>query len=198
MPLAETMKMGYTERHDRVFISIARAIFEGWNVILKFCWLRQSKDQKNRTLNNRARIVFIPESCWFMTVPLWIVDGHVRWGCRVSHEDWHEELGDNSKNNWLSWAKGNNPYDFHVATGSLFRKYSWSCSRINLKIVWQIVWQSHRRRQTVWSQQWKQWDYWNLMFVQTKGHSWSKRLSCLHGAEHSCTNLRKMLQSWTL
>ena len=56
-----------------------------------------------------------------------------------------------------------------------------------LKIIWQIVWQSHRWRQTIWSQQWKQLCYCRLMFIQTSGHSWSTRHSCLHGAEHSCT-----------
>ena len=38
----------------------------------------RQKDKENRTLNNRGRIVLIHESCWFMTVPSWIADGHVR------------------------------------------------------------------------------------------------------------------------
>ena len=66
--------------------------------------------------------------------PSWIVDGHVKWGCRYTHEDWREELGDNSKNNPLTRVKGDNPHDFHVATGSLFRKYTWSCSHFNSEL----------------------------------------------------------------
>ena len=70
-----------------------------------------------------------------MPVPPWIVDGHARWGCRNSHEDWHEEIGDNSKNNSLTWAKRNNSHDFHVAKWNQFRKYSWLCSHFNSELL---------------------------------------------------------------
>ena len=90
----------------------------------KSCWWWKSKNWENRTTNNRGRVVFINEIFWFMSVLPWIVDGHVRWGCRRnSHEDWREEPGDNSKNNSLTWTKWNNPHDFHVGKGSLFKKY---------------------------------------------------------------------------
>ena len=38
----------------------------------------KSQKIKNRTLNNRGRIVFINEMFWFMPVPPWIVDGLIR------------------------------------------------------------------------------------------------------------------------
>ena len=117
-----------------------------------------SKDYENRTLNTRGSIVFIHEMFWFMPVSPWIVDGHVRWGCRNSHEDWREEPGDNSKNNSLTWAKGKNPYDVHVAKGSLFRKYSWSCSHFNSKLIGRLLDEVIGESRQFWTQQWKQGD----------------------------------------
>ena len=38
-------------------------------------------------------------------------------------------------------------------------------------------------------------DYWKLTFIQTSGHSWSTRPSCLHGVKHSCTQERKVFSS---
>ena len=70
-----------------------------------------------------------------MPVPPWIVDGHARWGCRNSHEDWHEEPGDNSTNNSPTWAKRNNSHGFHVAKWNQFRKYSWPCSHFNSELL---------------------------------------------------------------
>ena len=64
-----------------------------------------------------------------------------------------------------------------------------------LGIVYQIAWRSHRRRQTIWSQQWKQWGYWKLTFVQTSGLSCSTRHSCLHGVKKTCTQERKRFSS---
>ena len=60
-----------------------------------------------------------------------------------------------------------------------------------LRIAWQFVWRSYRRRQTIWSQQCKQWGYWKLTFIQTSGLSCSTRHSCLHGVKKSCTQGRK-------
>ena len=39
----------------------------------------------------------------------------------------------------LPEQKGNNPYDVHVAKGSLFRKYSWSCSHFNSKLFGRLL-----------------------------------------------------------
>ena len=39
----------------------------------------------------------------------------------------------------LPEQKGNDPHDFHVEKGSLFRKYSSSCSHFNSEFFWQIV-----------------------------------------------------------
>ena len=176
MPPTETMKMGLHGEAWQCFWAELREHSSKDGMPYGGLVDYESQKIKRTVLSTTVpELVFIPELFWFMTVPPWIVDGHVRWDCRDSHEDWREELGDNSKNNLLSWAEGNNPDDFHVAIGSLFRKYSWSCSHFNSKIVRQIVWQSHRRRQTIWSQQWKQGDYWKLMFIQTSGHSRSKR-----------------------
>ena len=73
----------FTKRHDSVLSRIAKTFLEEWNVIRKSCWLRKSKDQKNRTLNNRGRTVFIHEVFWFMR-GLWmdlsseVADIHMR------------------------------------------------------------------------------------------------------------------------
>ena len=100
----------------------------------------ESQKIKGNVLSRkRGRIVFFREMLWFMPVSPWTVDRHVRWGCRNSHQDWWEELGDNSKNNSLTWQKGNNSYEFHVAKGSLFRKYSWSCSHSNSQFVGRLL-----------------------------------------------------------
>ena len=70
----------------------------------------------------------------FIPVPPWIVDGHVRWSCGYSYEDWREEPSNQSKNTSLTWGKRNNSHDFHVATWNLFRKYSWPCSHFNSEL----------------------------------------------------------------
>ena len=193
MPLTETMKMG---RHrDMTFLAELRehSSKDGisyWSI----CWPRKSNDYENGSLNNRGRIVLVHEMLCFMPVPPWIVDGHVRWGCRNSHEDWREEPGDSSKNNSLTWAKRNNSHDFHVATWNLFRKYFITLLTFQLWIVWQIAWRSHQRK-TIWSQQWTQWGFWKLTFIQTSGHSWRTRHSCPHGVQHSCTQGRELFSS---
>ena len=60
-----------------------------------------------------------------------------------------------------------------------------------LRIAWQFVWRSYRRRQTIWSQQCKQWGYWKLTFIQTSGLSCSTRHSCLHGVKKIMHTMEK-------
>ena len=69
---------------------------------------------------------------------------------------------------------------------------------LQLRIVWHIDRRSHRRRQTTWSQRWKQGDFQMLTFIPILEHSWSIRLSCHPGAKHSCTQGRRMFSSWML
>ena len=126
-----------------------------------------------------------------MPVLPWIVDGHVRWGCRNSHEDWREEPGDNSKNNSLTWAKRNNSHDFHVAKWNLFRKYSWPCSHFNSELFSRLLDEVIDEGRQFDHSSAKQWGYWKLTFVQTSGLSCSTRHSCLHGVKKSCTQGEK-------
>ena len=74
----------------------------------------------------------------FMPVPPWTVDGHVRWGCRNSHEDWREDAGDNSKHNSLTGGKRNNSHDLHVSIWNLFGEYSWLCSHFNSELFGEL------------------------------------------------------------
>ena len=97
-------------------------------------WLRKSEDQKDCALNNRGRTALFHEMFWIISVPPWTFDGLIRWSCTHSYEEWYEESCDNSKNNSRIWAKGNNPHDFHVVEGSLFRKYTRSCSHSNSEL----------------------------------------------------------------
>ena len=126
-----------------------------------------------------------------MTVPPCIVGGPVRWGCRYAHEDWSEEPGDNSKDNSLTWSKSNKSHDFHVAKGSLFRKYSWSCSHFNSELLSRLFAQVIGEGRQFDHNSEKKGVYWKLTSIQTSGHPWSTRPSCRHGVEHSCTQGRK-------
>ena len=128
----------------------------------------------------------------FTPVPPWIVDGRVRWNCRNSHEDWREKLGDDSKNDSPTWAKRKQSTWFPRCERKPVQEVFMILLTFQLRIVWQFVWRSHRQKQTIWSQQWKQGDDRKLMFIQTSGHSWSITPSGLHGAEHSCTQGRNM------
>ena len=70
-----------------------------------------------------------------------IMDGHFRWSCKHSHEDWRKELGNNSQNNSFTWTKGDNPHEFPCCKKEACSgKNSWSCTHSKLRIVWQIVW----------------------------------------------------------
>ena len=128
-----------------------------------------------------------------MPVLPWIVDGHVRWGCRNSHEDWREEPGDNSKNNSLTWSKKRQLTWFPCCEMKLVQQVYMTLLTFQLRIACSFVWRNYRRRQTNWSQQWKQWGYGKLTFIQTSELSWMTWHFCLHGIEHSCTHGRKML-----
>ena len=155
------------------------------------------KGPENRTLNNRGRVVFIHEMFWFMPMPPWIMGGHIWWSCRHSHEDWCEEPGNDSKNNSLTWTQRRQFTWIPCYERKPVQEVFMILLTFQLIIVWQIVWQSRRQKQTIWSQQRKQRYYWKLTFIQTPRPSWNTRPSCPHGAEHSCTQGRKMLCSWT-
>ena len=64
------------------------------------------------------------------------------------------------------------------------------------KIAWQITWRRLQQRRTIWSQSWRQEDYWMLTFVLILEHSWSTRPSYLPGEEHLCTKERRSFSSW--
>ena len=161
----------------------------------QYCWPRKSNDYENGSLNNRGGIVFIREMFCFMPVRSWIVDGHVRWSCRYSCEDWREEPGDNSKNNSLTRAKRNNSHDFHVAKWNLFRKYFWPCSHFNSELFGRLLDEVIGEGRQFDPSSENSEVFWKLTVIQTSGLSWSTRHSCLHGAEHWCTHGRKMFPS---
>ena len=86
--LQQSNEDGSSQRgYDSVCSRITTAFLWEWNVIWKSCWLRKSEGHKNRTLDNRGRIVFIHEMFWFIPVSPSIVDGPVRWGCRKHMTD---------------------------------------------------------------------------------------------------------------
>ena len=111
---------------------------------------------------------------------------------KYPHEDWRKEPGNNSKNDLLTWTERDNSHNFYVAKGGLFREYPMILLTFQPKIVWQIAFRRHQRRQTTWSQRWKQGDGQMLTFMTILEHAWNIRPSCLRGAEHSCTQGRRM------
>ena len=112
---------------------------------------------------------------------------------------WMDLLGEVADNhmstdakNWVTTArtihlleqKRNNAHDFHVAKGSLFRKYSWACSNFNSELFGKVIGEgrhfdhSSENRETIGT--WRS----------------SKRL---HGVELSCTQRRNvvfLMASW--
>ena len=95
--------------------------------------------KKDCALHYRGWAVFFHEMFWFMQVSPWIMDGHVWWSCKHSHEDWRKEPGNNSRNNSPTWTKGDHPHDFNVVKGSLFREYSWSCPHSNTELFGRLL-----------------------------------------------------------
>ena len=102
----------------------------------------------------------------------------------------------NSKNNSLTWTKGDNSHDLYVEKGSLSREYSWSCSHSNSEFVWQIAGRTASAKADNLITPVKTGRIaWGLTFSQFWKHSWNIGPSYLHGAEHSCTQRRMMFSS---
>ena len=124
----------FSERHDSIFGRISRGMSYG--SLVDYESQKIKRTVLSRNVAELYSFVKCCGSCQFLR-GLWIdMSGD---GCRSSHEEWREEPGDNSKNNSLTWANGNNSNDFHVAKGSLFREYSWSCSHSNSQFVGRLL-----------------------------------------------------------
>ena len=195
MPLTVTMKMGSSQRGMTVFLPEVRAhslkdgISYGGNV-----------DHESQKIRRTALSTTVAELCYS-----WNVSFHASssvdcgWTCQVmlqkltwglTRRTWRqqqEQVTYLSKMNQFTW--------FPCCELKFVQEVLMTLLTFQLRIVWQIVWRSHRRRQTIWSQQWKQWGYWKLTFIQTWGHSWRIRHSCPHGVEHSFSQDRNLFSS---
>ena len=183
----------FTERRDSIFSWLARAFLEGWNFIWEYLLTAE-------VIRLREQYSQQP---WQNCVHSWNVSFHASssvdcgWTCQVklqiftwglTRRTWwqqQEQFTYLSKNKQFTW--------FPCCDVKPVQEVFMTLLTFQLRIVWHIASRSHRRRQTIWSQHWKQWGYWKLTFIRTSGLSWRTRHSCPHGVQHSCTQGRELL-----